>query len=64
MKAAVICEAYCGSANKSVTVDVLMVAVGGGGSEEDGDRRSKGDTAACRFPAQVAMVCAMCIFVL
>ena len=63
MKAAVICEAYHGSSNRSVTVDVLVVAVGGGGGKEDGDGRSKGDTTARCFPAQVVMVCAMCVFV-
>ena len=42
---------------------MLAVAVaGGGGSEEDGVDRSKGDTARC-FPDKIAMFCTMCVFV-
>ena len=58
VKAAVICDAYRGSANMSV--DVLAVVVAGGSREDDGSGRLEGDTAR-RFPANVEV--AMCVFV-
>ena len=49
-----------------MAVDVLAMAVAGGGGEEDGDSTLKGDLSALCFPAEVAMVCVitvMCVFV-
>ena len=65
MKAAVICDAYRWFANMSLAVDVLAVAVSGGGGEEGSDGIVGGDTACC-FPlsdAKVPVVSRMWVFV-